>query len=677
MTEFASFLLPVLVLLPVLGGLICWFAGTAAERGANGNHYSFSDGSHAGHPGAATRALVSWLVPTVELLLVVLLLLIGFRDEISFSFPAVCGLGLGFRADGLRWILCLMGSVLWFGSAVFGQEYLGHAEHKSRYYLYYLITEGATLGVFLSADLYTLLVCFEVMSVASWTLVAHEETPGAMRAADSYLAFAVIGGLVTLMGLFLLQDMFGTVNIAALQKLAPACEDRRPLYVAGALTAFGFCAKCGMWPLHTWLPAAHPVAPATASALLSGIITKAGIFGILVLSAQIFLHDAAWGAVILVFAMITMLTGAVLGVFSTNLKRTLACSSMSQIGFILTGVAMSELLGEENALAVHGLTLHMLNHSLFKLTLFLAAGAVFMNLHELELNKIRGFGRGKPILCIAMGCGLWGLAGIPGGSGYVSKTLLHESIVEYIELLEHAGRSAGWFRTAEWVFLISGGLTLAYMLKLFICLCVEKNSDAKEQTRFDSMNHCWCNRVSGSVLLGCALLIPLLGCTVYQTMDRLAALAEPFFRVEESHAVHYFTLVNLKGSAISVGIGLLVYLFFVRKALMKDGTYLNRWPKVLDLENLIYRPLLLKVLPFIGALAARTVGTLPELVRKGLCALLYHHNDNGYVYPKENDRFTVYEQMPVGTRGYGASLNFSLLMFTLGLVIVLVFLFLQ
>ena len=655
--SFASFLLPAMVLLPLLGGLVCWFAGTANRP--------------------KLRAYTSWLVPTAVLLMVLVLLLNGFEKEICFTFPRLCGFGLGFALDGLRWILCLMGSVLWFGSAVFGQEYLAHAEHKSRYYLFYLITEGATLGVFLAADLYTLLVCFEVMSVASWTLVAHEETPGAMHAADSYLAFAVIGGLITLMGLFLLQDMFGTVNIARLAELAPAYENRRRLYIAGVLTAFGFCAKCGMWPLHTWLPAAHPVAPATASALLSGIITKAGIFGILVLTAQLFLHDAAWGRVMLVFAMITMLTGAVLGVFSTNLKRTLACSSMSQIGFILTGLAMSEMLGEENALAVHGLTLHMLNHSLFKLTLFLAAGAVFMNLHELELNRIRGFGRGKPVLIFAMLMGLCGLAGIPGGSGYISKTLLHESIVEYIEILEEHALPAGWFHAAEWIFLISGGLTLAYMLKLFLCVCVEKNTDPKEQARFDAMNGRWCTKVSAAVLVGCAALIPLLGCTSGLTMDRLAGLADEFFRVEESEAVHYFTLGNLKGAAISVGIGLLVYLVGVRKLLMEKDRYLDRWPAFLNLEENLYRPLLLKVLPFIAALVARTIGTLPELIRKGFCALLYSNNNNGFVRPGEDERFTVYEQMPEGTRGFGASLDFSLLMFSVGLVIILVYLFLQ
>ena len=246
----------------------------------------------------------------------------------------------------------------------------------------------------------------------------------------------------------------------------------------------------------------------------------------------------------LVLALITMATGAVLGVFSTNLKRTLACSSMSQIGFIITGVAMSELLREENAGAVHGLVLHMMNHSLFKLTLFLAAGAVFMNLHELELNKIRGFGRGKPLLAFSVLMGLWGLAGIPGGSGYISKTLLHESIVEYMEILEETGRSAAGYHAAEWIFLISGGLTLAYMLKLFICLCVEKNEDPALQKKYDAMNGTWCTRTSGAVLGGCAALIPLLGCTVYLSMDRIAALVDSFFSVEESAPVRYFTWGN-------------------------------------------------------------------------------------------------------------------------------------
>ena len=126
-----------------------------------------------------------------------------------------------------------------------------------------------------------------------------------------------------------------------------------------------------------------------------------------------------------------MFGGALLAVFSVDLKRTLACSSMSQIGFILVGVGMQGLLGEENLPAVHGTLLHMVNHSLIKLVLFMAAGVVFMNVHALDLNEIRGFGRKKPLLKSVFLAGALAIGGIPLFSGYISKTLLHESILEY------------------------------------------------------------------------------------------------------------------------------------------------------------------------------------------------------------------------------------------------------
>ena len=140
-----------------------------------------------------------------------------------------------------------------------------------------------------------------------------------------------------------------------------------------------------------------------------------------------------------VLAAVTMFLGAVLALFSVDLKRTLACSSMSQIGFILTGISMMCLLGEENALAARGTLLHMANHSLIKLCLFMCAGCVYMNVHSLSLNDIRGFGRKKPLLFISFLMGALGIGGIPLWNGYVSKTLIHESIVEYAEILAEKG----------------------------------------------------------------------------------------------------------------------------------------------------------------------------------------------------------------------------------------------
>jgi hydrogenase-4 component B len=345
-----------------------------------------------------------------------------------------------------------------------------------------------------------------------------------------------------------------------------------------------------MFPVHIWLPKAHPVAPAPASALLSGALTKTGVWGILAVSCQLFRGDPAWGTVILALGTVTMLLGAVLALFSVDLKRTLACSSMSQIGFILVGVGMMGILGEENALAARGTVLHMVNHSVFKLVLFLCAGTVFRNLHQLDLNDIRGFGRKKPLLKAAFLLGAMGIGGVPLLNGYVSKTLLHEGIVEGAHLT-----GSGWLTAVEWIFLFSGGLTAAYMTKLFVAVFVEKHPT--RQAEFDGMKR-YLSRPAALALGLSALVVPVLGLTADHTMNAVADLASDFLHGEApAHAVHYLSAENLKGAAISIAIGAAVYGCVVRTGMMRRGVYLNRWPARLDLEDLVYRPLLLRILP--------------------------------------------------------------------------------
>ena len=326
------------------------------------------------------------------------------------------------------------------------------------------------------------------------------------------------------------------------------------------------------------------MAPAPASALLSGVLTKAGVFGLIILAAEVFRDDPVWGTLILSLGVITMLLGAVLALFSTNLKRTLACSSMSQIGFILTGFGTMGLLGRENALAASGALLHMVNHSLFKLVLFMCAGVVFMNTEALELNEIRGFGRKKPLLNACFLLGAAGIGGIPGLSGYISKTLLHEGIVE-------AAAEYGFLlHCTEWIFLLSGGLTLAYMTKLYVCLFIEKGQ-FEEKTRY-------MGPMSIFALCASALIIPVLGLFPNLTMARIANAGRGFFRGEAiEHVLHWFSLENLKGAGISVAVGALVYFLIVRRLMIRDGKYVDLWPKRLDLEERIYRPVLLTILP--------------------------------------------------------------------------------
>lgn len=520
---------------------------------------------------------------------------------LSFSIDSFAGLGIGFVLDGFRSVYTLTAAVMWMMTTVFSKEYFKHYHNRNRYYLFMLLTLGATMGVFLSADLYTTFIFFEMMSFTSYVWVAHDERKASLRAAETYLSVAVIGGMVMLMGLFLLYHELGTLEIAALLKLAKACPDKTLLYVAGGCITLGFGAKAGVFPLHIWLPKAHPVAPAPASALLSGILTKSGIFGMLVVSCNLLYGDGDWGSVILLLGCITMFGGALLAVFSVDLKRTLACSSMSQIGFITVGIGMQGLLGKENTMAAMGTLLHMVNHSLIKLVLFMAAGVVFMNVHMLNLNEIRGFGRKKPLLHFIFLMGALGIGGIPLWNGYISKTLLHESIVEYTRLLEEgvlmpAMFGAGAMKCIEWIFLISGGMTVAYMVKLYVAVFIEKNADTDRQKRFDGMKH-YMNWQSKLALTISAVLLPLMGCLPGIIMDFLAERGIGFMNGKAlGEPVPYFSITNLKGAVISVIIGAALYGLLLRPFFMRKTEtgriYVNRWPSRLDLEEHFYRPLI-------------------------------------------------------------------------------------
>ncbi len=540
----------------------------------------------------------------------------------SYTLSGFCGLGLHLSVDGFRSLYALVAAFMWMMTGIFSKEYFAHYHNRNRYYFFNLMTLGATLGVFLSDDLYSTFIFFEIMSLTSYVWVAHEETPGAMRAAGTYLAVAVLGGLTTLMGLFMLWHELGTLSFDGLRAALGGQPASSTVTVAAWLVVFGFAAKAGLFPLHIWLPKAHPVAPAPASALLSGILTKSGVFGLIVVCSRLMAGNAAFGNALLVLAVITMFLGAVLALFSVDLKRTLACSSMSQIGFITVGLSMMVLLGEEGSLAAYGSVMHMVNHSLIKLCLFMAAGVVFMNLHQLNLNDIRGFGRGKPVLHIAFLLGALSIGCIPPiGSGYVSKSLLHESILEYIHLLQETGQSWGGYKFVEILFLISGGLTIAYMTKLYICLFWEKHPT--RQAEFDAMNKSYISVRSSVALLGSAIVLPFLGALPQVLMSPIGARSAAFFGQEAlKESIAYFSGENLLGAAESIAIGAAAYLLIVRPLLMrKEGkvlVYADRWPKWLDLENSVYRPVFTKFLPNVVGAVTAFIANIPEslLVQK-------------------------------------------------------------
>jgi hydrogenase-4 component B len=222
------------------------------------------------------------------------------------------------------------------------------------------------------------------------------------------------------------------------------------------------------------------------------------------------------------------------------------------------------------------------------------------------LNEIRGFGRKKPLLAGCFLAGALAIGGIPGFGGYISKTLLHESILEYGGGL--------WFKVLEMLFIFSGGLTVAYMTKLFVTIFIEKNVDSDLQKSYEQ-NKSYAGGTSVLAISIPAVCLLLWG--IPAVMDRAADRANSFFRLESSEAVRYFSGENLLGAFSSIAIGALVYVLVIRGLLTKKDSrgarqLVNPLPDWLDLENLVYRPLL-HALALLALIPCRVADTAVDL----------------------------------------------------------------
>jgi len=583
------------------------------------------------------------------------------------SLPNLVGVGLHFSAESLQIVLAILASFVFLLSALASPAYFKGYPHVTRYSFFFLLTEGALLGVFLAADLFTLFIFFEMMSFTSWVWVAQNETVKASKAAYTYLAIAVVGGMVLLFGLMLLQSHLHTLNF---HELHHAIEHAEPqiLFIAAVCLLVGFGAKAGLYPLHIWLPKAHPEAPAPASALLSGILTKAGVFGVILLALYVMPGNETFSLLLLALGTITMLFGAFLALISDDLKRTLACSSLSQIGFIIVAVSLLTA-NHDTTLAVGGALLHVVNHALTKLVLFVSAGVFYKRYHTNDLNQLRGAGRGSWFLMICFMIGGLSLAGIPGLAGYISKTLIHEAIVENMHVWQHSLLSF-----IEILFLLAGGMTLAYMTKLFVILFVQKpvsNEDSHE----DAHGH---GIVKPDLATGAAIGVATLGLVVFGALpdlfyNELLHYTADFFHVHP-HAIHWFSWINLKGAFTSIGIGIVLFVLIVRMLLTShDGKSSVRViPSFVDLERDFYLPAI-QVLTFLGAFFARLFhsasGWLLTLIQETVFL-----NKSPHIVEGTDDHFALYSRGYVSPSKYAQTLAQELMLFGIGLIITLFYL---
>jgi len=438
----------------------------------------------------------------------------GGASQGSVRLTGVLGQGLVLAVSPAGLLFAAIAAWLWLLASLFARDYLAHGRAQGRFHFYFLLCLGGTVGVFLSGNFFSLFVFFELVSLGAYPLVAHEETAEAMSAGRLYLYMSIAGGLSLLLGTVYLESLVGTTSMAA---AFDAGGRSTAWLVSMLLMLLGFAVKAGMFPVHIWLPRAHPVAPSPASALLSGVMIKTGAYGAFMV-LRVFPPElaAVVGRAMVPLALATMFLGATLALFGVHAKRVLAYSSVSQIGYVLLGAAMAGIMGSSEAMGAGGFAMHVLAHALFKSTMFLLVGLIYQKTHDLNLEQVGPLGRRLPVTAAVFGLAVLGISGVPGFAGFGSKTLLHDGIL----ILAHGEAGPAW-RMVEWAFTCTSAMTFAYMAKLWYLLFLRPRPAADDVTRRELVETPWDKGLA--VLAGLPLL--LLGLAPAAALARLIAPA--------------------------------------------------------------------------------------------------------------------------------------------------------
>ena len=360
------------------------------------------------------------------------------------------------KVDDTGRVFAALISLVWAAAGIYSFEYMDGEERLRRYYAFYLATLGVLIALCFAGSIVTYYMCYEMMTLLTVPLVMHEMTKEAVAAGIKYLIYSVLGASLVLLGVFILAPYVDSFSFTPGGVLNPerVSGHEGTILIVSFLMIIGFGTKAGMFPLHGWLPTAHPVAPSPASAVLSGIITKAGVLGIirlvfLFIGAD-FLRGTWVQTAFMSLTLFTVFMGSLLAYKEGLLKKRLAYSSVSQVSYVLFGLSTLHPVGLTGAL------LHVIAHSLIKDTLFMSAGAIIHKTGKKKVEELSGIGRQMPVVMWCFTLVSVGLVGIPPCLGFVSKWYLAQGALAMDGV-------AGFFRYLGPAVLLVSALLAAFL----------------------------------------------------------------------------------------------------------------------------------------------------------------------------------------------------------------------
>ncbi len=387
-------------------------------------------------------------------------------------------LGINLVLDGLSSLILLAITIVAAAAMLFSVRYMEQYTAKSKYLSLFLLMVAGMNGVALSGDLFNLFVFLEIASLASYALVGfgceHEE----LEASFKYMVLGSIGSMFILFAVALVYGNTGALNMAYASKAIQSTGMNLGLNFAMCLFIVGFGLKAALVPFHAWLPDAHPSAPAPISAMLSGVLIKTlGVYALARVLFNVFGITVETGWLLVALGILSMVAGAFLAMGQWDIKRLMAYSSISQVGYIVLGLGMGGLIIAQEgdlacaSLAILGGLFHLVNHAVYKSLLFLTSGSLQMSTGTRELKEMGGLAGKMPVTRTACTVASASIAGVPPFSGFWSKLILVIAAVQ-----------AGFYWIAAVIIFVSL-CTLIMYLKVQRCVFLGELPENLQQVK--------------------------------------------------------------------------------------------------------------------------------------------------------------------------------------------------
>lgn len=366
-------------------------------------------------------------------------------------------IGIGYEIDQLNLFFALLVVSTFLFSGIYSLKYMERDHHLGHYYTLYLMLSGSVLGLVLTGDIFNMFVMIEIMTFACVALAAfRSQQKGALEASFKYLVIGSMGSSFTLFGITLLYAQCHTLNMAQLSSILSTTHTPTTTLALGMLVA-GFGVKAYLVPFHTPAADSYTVAPASVSMMFSGMVNKAGVYGMIRLLYIIFrsMDSTAVQTLLTIIGAVTMFVGVTMALSQHDFKRLLAFHSISQIGYVITAAGLGTALGLTGGL------FHAMNHTLFKGLLFLCAGAVFYATGSTNLDELGGLSKRMPKTTICFLVGAFSIAGLPPFNGFASKWMIYQATYEKAVTTGHIG-----YALVTVVALVVSVMTLASFIKV-------------------------------------------------------------------------------------------------------------------------------------------------------------------------------------------------------------------